>query len=165
MNIGAVAAIRNIKEAIAVAKHVLLYTKHTMLVGEQATDFAVMMGFKKQSLTTPKSIKIFKDWMEAKCQPNFWTNVLPSPEANCGPYLPVSEDFLKSSPNDINSLFSSNNHDTIGMVAIDYFGNIAAGTSTNGANHKIPGRVGDSPIPVRFHYLVKIEFDFDRTLN
>jgi isoaspartyl peptidase/L-asparaginase-like protein (Ntn-hydrolase superfamily) len=33
------------------------------------------------------------------------------------------------------------------MVAIDSAGNIAAGTSTNGANHKIPGRVGDSPIP------------------
>ena len=39
------------------------------------------------------------------------------------------------------------NHDTIGMVAIDEFHNIAAGTSTNGLTYKIPGRVGDSPIP------------------
>ena len=37
-------------------------------------------------------------------------------------------------------------HDTIGMVAIDFAGNIATGTSTNGARHKVPGRVGDSPI-------------------
>lgn len=37
-------------------------------------------------------------------------------------------------------------HDTIGMVAIDRKGNIASGTSTNGARHKIAGRVGDSPI-------------------
>ncbi|XP_034240287.1 N(4)-(Beta-N-acetylglucosaminyl)-L-asparaginase-like, partial [Thrips palmi] len=39
------------------------------------------------------------------------------------------------------------NHDTIGMVAMDAEGRLAAGTSTNGARHKIAGRVGDSPIP------------------
>ncbi|CAM1320412.1 AGA (predicted) [Pycnogonum litorale] len=33
------------------------------------------------------------------------------------------------------------------MIALDFKGNIAAGTSTNGLNHKIAGRVGDSPIP------------------
>lgn len=38
------------------------------------------------------------------------------------------------------------NHDTIGVVAIDLNGHIAAGTSTNGARNKIPGRIGDSPI-------------------
>ncbi|XP_041379258.1 N(4)-(beta-N-acetylglucosaminyl)-L-asparaginase-like [Gigantopelta aegis] len=38
------------------------------------------------------------------------------------------------------------NHDTIGMVVIDGAGKIACGTTTNGMNHKIPGRVGDSPI-------------------
>jgi N4-(beta-N-acetylglucosaminyl)-L-asparaginase len=120
-----------------------------MLVGEQATDFAVMMGFKKSNLSTSKSKKIWKDWRKSKCQPNFWTNVLPSPENNCGPYSPISEEFLRNSQNDLKSFFTSSNHDTIGMVAIDFSGNIAAGTSTNGANHKIPGRVGDSPIPVR----------------
>lgn len=37
-------------------------------------------------------------------------------------------------------------HDTIGMVVIDVNGRMACGTSTNGARHKIPGRVGDAPI-------------------
>ena len=37
--------------------------------------------------------------------------------------------------------------DTIGMVVLDSNGSIACGTSTNGATYKIPGRVGDSPIP------------------
>ncbi|XP_070495386.1 N(4)-(Beta-N-acetylglucosaminyl)-L-asparaginase-like [Chironomus tepperi] len=147
MNVGAVGSIRNIKDAIAVAKHVLLYTKHSMLVGEQATDFAVQMGFRKETLSTEKSRKIHKDWKAQNCQPNFWQNVLPSPDKHCGPYVPISEDFLTASRDNHESLFSSNNHDTIGMVAIDTAGNIAAGTSTNGANHKIPGRVGDSPIP------------------
>lgn len=36
--------------------------------------------------------------------------------------------------------------DTVGAVALDVFGNFAAGTSTGGLMHKMPGRIGDSPI-------------------
>eukprot|EP00899_Mesostigma_viride_P028636 jgi/Mesvir1/8958/Mv19765-RA.3 len=39
------------------------------------------------------------------------------------------------------------NHDTIAMIGIDGDGNVAAATSSNGARFKIPGRVGDAPIP------------------
>lgn len=64
-------------------------------------------------------------------------NVEPDPTRFCGPY----------EPRDANSVyghmysaeFNSQNHDTIGMIAIDAQGNIAAGTSTNGARFKIPG--------------------------
>ena len=38
-----------------------------------------------------------------------------------------------------NDFGMAGNHDTIGMVAIDGNGKVAAGTSTNGASHKIPG--------------------------
>lgn len=72
MNVGAVAALRNVKDAIAVARHVLENTDHTLLVGDQATEFAVMMGFVRQSLTTSQSKKIWKNWQNNKCQPNFW---------------------------------------------------------------------------------------------
>jgi N4-(beta-N-acetylglucosaminyl)-L-asparaginase len=147
MNIGAVASIRNIKDAIAVARHVLENTKHTLLVGEQATEFAEAMGFKKETLTTAKSKTIYNEWRLRNCQPNFWTNVIPNPSMSCGPYEPLSEQLSKHSMNDVSSFFSESNHDTIGMVAIDKTGKIVAGTSTNGASHKIPGRVGDSPIP------------------
>ncbi|MCF8241928.1 MAG: N(4)-(beta-N-acetylglucosaminyl)-L-asparaginase [Melioribacteraceae bacterium] len=41
---------------------------------------------------------------------------------------------------------SSENHDTIGLLAIDKDGNISGGVSTSGAAYKLPGRVGDSPI-------------------
>lgn len=44
------------------------------------------------------------------------------------------------------SYVNEENHDTIGVIAIDSNGHIAAGTSTNGARNKIPGRIGDSPI-------------------
>lgn len=73
MNIGAVGALRNVRDAIAVAHAVLENTRHTMLVGDQATDFAVQMGFARQSLVTPYSASIWNDWITNRCQPNFWT--------------------------------------------------------------------------------------------
>lgn len=72
MNAGAVASLRNIKNAIGVARHVLENTDHTLLVGERATEFAIMMGFKNESLTTTASKRKWQNWRENKCQPNYW---------------------------------------------------------------------------------------------
>ncbi|XP_055596622.1 N(4)-(Beta-N-acetylglucosaminyl)-L-asparaginase [Uranotaenia lowii] len=154
MNIGAVAAMRDIKHAIAVARHVLQNTKHTMLVGERATEFAVQMGFTRESLQTEHSKAMWDEWKNNHCQPNFWLNVIPSPSMSCGPYEPISANTIQQTfvtSNDLDSSeqpqFGQYNHDTIGMIVIDAEGHVVAGTSTNGARNKIPGRVGDSPIP------------------
>ncbi|XP_055532821.1 N(4)-(Beta-N-acetylglucosaminyl)-L-asparaginase [Wyeomyia smithii] len=154
MNIGAVAALRNVKHAIAVARHVLENTKHTLLVGDQATEFAVMMGFQKESLQTEHSKSMWQDWKNNHCQPNFWMNVIPSPSMSCGPYEPISvnsisQHFFAVQSNEAEELqqFDRYNHDTIGMIVINSESHVVAGTSTNGARNKIPGRVGDSPIP------------------
>ncbi|XP_068627545.1 N(4)-(Beta-N-acetylglucosaminyl)-L-asparaginase-like [Battus philenor] len=145
INVGAVGALRKIKNAIGVARHVLENTKHSILVGSQATQFATQMGFHEESLTTPESKKIWSIWAnENNCQPNFWMNVKPNPNSNCGPYHHKTK---HSTSKFKTRLIDRFNHDTIGMVAIDKNGDIAAGTSTNGAKFKIPGRVGDSPIP------------------
>lgn len=72
MNIGAVSDLRNIRNAISVARKVLDHTAHTMLAGNQATRFAVQMGFKEQSLSTNNSLGIWQKWKQNKCQPNFW---------------------------------------------------------------------------------------------
>ncbi|KAK0158076.1 hypothetical protein PV327_011159, partial [Microctonus hyperodae] len=73
-------------------------------------------------------------------------NVSPDPLKFCGPYTNV-----KSSIRSLQTTHfpnsDENNHDTIGVVVLDSRGHIAAGTSTNGAKFKIPGRIGDSPIP------------------
>ncbi|CAH2063629.1 unnamed protein product, partial [Iphiclides podalirius] len=128
MNVGAVAALRRIRNAIGVARHVLENTKHSILVGSQATQFAVQMGFHEQSLTTPESKQLWTTWANKNnCQPNFWMNVQPDPSKYCGPYH-----YHKHVKSNIDE---------------DINGDIAAGTSTNGAKFKIPGRVGDSPIP------------------
>lgn len=72
MNVGAVASMRSIKNAIAVARHVLENTDHSLIVGEQATEFAVMMGFARELLNTTKSQRLWQDWRDNRCQPNFW---------------------------------------------------------------------------------------------
>lgn len=144
LNVGSVADLREVEEAIKVAKHVMLYTKHSMLAGNQATEFAVNMGFKKESLFGDNSKQIHKSWLESNCSTNFWINVTPDPTRSCGPYKPT--EILESST-DTGTDSDSENHDTIGMIVIDDKGNIFCGTSTNGINYKIPGRVGDSPIP------------------
>lgn len=139
---GAVGDLRRVKQAISVARKVMEHSTHTLLVGEQATKFALSMGFQEVSLTTNHSKQMWIDWREAHCQPNYWKNVLPDPKTSCGPYRPA----LATESCDV-SHASASNHDTIGMVAVDARGRLSAGTSTNGMNHKIPGRVGDSPVP------------------
>ncbi|XP_013105413.2 N(4)-(Beta-N-acetylglucosaminyl)-L-asparaginase [Stomoxys calcitrans] len=147
MNIGAVAGMKEIKSASKVARMVLEHTKHTMLVGDEASNFAEMMGFQRESLTTEKSKEMWREWRDNECQPNFWLNVLPDPAKHCGPYRPLKERDLFEKNSYYSYKVDQWNHDTIGMIVISTEGHIFAGTSTNGAKHKIPGRVGDSPLP------------------
>lgn len=72
MDMGAVGALRRVKSAIAVAKDVLLHTSHSLLVGDQATEFAIEMDYKEESLSTNTSRSIWKQWKENNCQPNYW---------------------------------------------------------------------------------------------
>lgn len=147
MDVGGVGGLRNIKNAISVARKVLEHTEHSLLGGNLATNFAVNMGFKSESLQTNESQDMWKKWKDNHCQPNFWKNVVPDPKTSCGPYS--ANDIVDNLQREKEAVSYTNeeNHDTIGVIAIDKKGHIAAGTSTNGARNKIPGRIGDSPIP------------------
>ena len=125
------------KNAIGVARKVLEHTNHTLLVGDLATNFAIDMGFKEESLTNNNSRDAQSDWQQDNCQPNFWRNMNPNPRQSCGPYQPVDEPNLSN--RNFNHHRDSKDHDTIGMVAIDKTGRMAVGTSTNGLIHKLPG--------------------------
>lgn len=163
MNVGSVGALRNVRSAAKAARLVLDYTQETLLVGDQATAFAVQMGLKYETLETPESREMYENWRNASCQPNYWATtrglLVPSPQSSCGPYSPAAQLRTIANANANAYAFTHadhvgtgrppitrENHDTIGMVVIDASGAIAAATSTNGANHKVAGRVGDSPI-------------------
>jgi isoaspartyl peptidase/L-asparaginase-like protein (Ntn-hydrolase superfamily) len=161
-DMGAVGYIRKYRDAIALARAVMWYTGHTFLVGDGAERFASEMGFTEHSATTENSKKIHETWKwQDHCQPNFYENI-PEAKEKCGPYnvtLGASNKEKTSSLRIIKPLSSSQphrdklwqankeNHDTIGMITRDTSGKMACGTSTNGANHKVAGRIGDSPIP------------------
>lgn len=130
MEVGAVAAMRFVKDGIRAAKLVMEHTKHTLLVGEQASVFAISMGLPGPSnLSSLESIEKWVKWKENFCQPNFWKNVVPP--NNCGPYHPrngastVGDDSCESEANPLGLLTSSpncirrDNHDTISMAVID----------------------------------------------
>ncbi|XP_072519334.1 N(4)-(beta-N-acetylglucosaminyl)-L-asparaginase [Salminus brasiliensis] len=144
MEVGAVANLRRVKNAVGVARAVMDYTDHTFLVGESASVFAEDMGFKSEDLSTNKSRDIFSQWLNQKCQPNFRKNVLPDASVSCGPYKPKAK--LHSGSRRKPGLIDLRSHDTIGMIVIGQNGQVTAATSTNGATHKVPGRVGDSPV-------------------
>ncbi|RYC55906.1 hypothetical protein CHU98_g10300 [Xylaria longipes] len=141
MKSGSVAALRRIKNAIGVARAVLEHTTHTMLAGDFATDFAIGNGFVAENLTTPESAASCAEWKAGGCQPNYRINTTPDPASSCGPYSPAP---LNSSSEEYTSQLQG--HDTISIIAIHSSGTMAAGTSTNGASRKVPGRVGDGPI-------------------
>ncbi|CAI5452786.1 unnamed protein product [Caenorhabditis angaria] len=145
MSIGAVANLHRIKDAAKVAWDVMKHTKHTLLVGESATKFAIQMGYKEEDLSNNETKLWISDWKKANCQPNFWKNVEPNPASSCGPYKPITK-LVEGTSENVGYDPTEVNHDTIGMVVRSSTG-FSAGTSSNGARFKIPGRIGDSPIP------------------
>lgn len=64
LNCGSVAFIENIMHPISVARLVMEKTKHIMLVGEGAFQFAIEQGFKKENLLTPESENDWKEWLK-----------------------------------------------------------------------------------------------------
>ncbi|KAI4332807.1 hypothetical protein L6164_017686 [Bauhinia variegata] len=155
MEVGAVAAMRYVKDGIKAAKLVMQHTEHTLLVGEQASAFAISMGLPgPTNLSSLESIDKWTKWKDNHCQPNFRKNVIPI--NNCGPYRPtnyleIPEETCSNTAQmqTIDSRLARvglHSHDTISMAVIDKMRHIAVGTSTNGATFKIPGRVGDGPI-------------------
>lgn len=114
------------------------HTKHSILAGDLATEFAKKMGFREESLSTQESIAMHQEWKNSSCQPNFWKNVVPDPSKSCGPYLIAGQESSQGLDSETRQV-DQYNHDTIGMVVIDSSGRIASGTSSNGARNKIPG--------------------------
>ena len=150
--IGAVGGLRSVKHAAHVARLVLEHTRHTLLVGAFATNFAVSFGgLPQESLRTNASDVSWESWRSGGCQPNYWASVTPDPLLDgCGPFLPLPVDEEQAAA--ARPTLSPENHDTISMAVLDGVGNIVSGTSTNGLAFKIAGRVGDAAVPGSGNY-------------
>jgi len=129
LNAGAVAAVKHIRNPISLARLVMEKSWHVMLVGEGAEKFAQEQGMQLVEQEYFKTERRWKQLQDIKDKDS------------------RSDDSLKlERKKNPQTGMTNDSHGTVGCVALDKFGNIAAGTSTGGMTNKRFGRVGDSPI-------------------
>jgi beta-aspartyl-peptidase (threonine type) len=122
---GAVAEVQTIRNPITAAKTVMERSQHVLLASHGAEKFAKECGLEIVDPSYFYDEERYRQWMATKDKDgNSWAgDTMPLPSGK-----------------------SEKKFGTVGAVALDVNGNLAAGTSTGGINNKKFGRVGDSPI-------------------
>lgn len=118
LNFGAVAAVQNILHPVSVAKILLNHPEHCFLAGNGLKDFLKEHHIAEVAVEDLLTRRELVYYRKIKGDPNFRTRK---------PFEPAPGD-------------------TVGAVALDDRGNLAAATSTGGTPRKLPGRIGDSPV-------------------
>jgi beta-aspartyl-peptidase (threonine type) len=130
---GAVADITHTRHPILLARAVMEHSPHVFLVGEGAETFALTQGLEQVDPSFFFTERRWQQLVRALQQRN-----LPIPSRPAGA-PPAPQSF-----NDTNS--DGHRFGTVGVVALDTHGDLAAGTSTGGTEAKLWGRVGDTPV-------------------
>ena len=118
---GAVAGVRNIRNPVELAAMVMEHSEHVFLSGEGAEAFAESMGLRKEP------------------DEYFFTQLRYDQLQKM-----ISEGNQSALDHDVNT--EENKFGTVGAVALDLNGDLAAATSTGGTTNKKYGRIGDSPV-------------------
>lgn len=127
---GAVAGVKTIKNPIEAARLVMDKSPHVMLTGKGADDFAREKGLEIVDPGYFKDSVRYKQWQKMLEEKK-------SIDERKGFYIPAEQE---------KGLFTEQKFGTVGAVALDKLGNLAAATSTGGMTNKRYGRIGDSPI-------------------
>ena len=124
LNAGAVAGVSGVKNPVSLARKVITDSPHVMLIGAGANEFAIVQGLAKQEQGYFITKARKKQLAEAK----------------------KSDKIVLDHSDQAGHKDQDKKLGTVGAVAIDSRGDIAAATSTGGIVNKRYGRVGDSPI-------------------
>ncbi len=122
---GAVAGVRNIRNPVELAEKVMLHSGHVFLSGKGANDFAIKRGIKLEPDEYFYSKYRYDQWREIRDTDSYQ---------------------LDHKSDKLVGIMKDKKFGTVGAVACDSEGNIAAATSTGGMTNKQYGRIGDSPI-------------------
>ncbi|GAC1450993.1 MAG: isoaspartyl peptidase/L-asparaginase [Chitinophagaceae bacterium] len=122
---GAVAGIRNVRNPIELATEVMRNSNHVFLSGKGANDFAIKQGVKLEPDEYFFSQFRYDQWKAIRDSDNY---------------------SLDHTHQRLEELMKDKKFGTVGAVACDQNGNIAAATSTGGMTNKKYGRIGDSPM-------------------
>jgi beta-aspartyl-peptidase (threonine type) len=136
---GAVASVMHTRHPISLARAVMEKTPHVFLIGAGADAFGAQAGLEQ---VEPGFFFTEGRWQSLVKQLKEEGRPVPPRPADAPPFPVVPSAQLN--PTDESA--GAHRHGTVGVVALDRAGNIAAGTSTGGLQAKMPGRVGDSPI-------------------
>ena len=136
LNAGAVSLITGIKNPISLAKNVMINSEHVFLAGNGAMEFAKKMNYQLEDETYFYDELRHKQWLEIKDTDSFQLD-----HSNSTVSRNNDKSVAERSRSQKDSKFG-----TVGAVACDKDGNIAAATSTGGMTNKKYGRVGDSPM-------------------
>ena len=132
---GAVAGLTTTRHPIAAARAVMERSPHVMLIGEGADTFAASVGLEQ---VDPAFFFTERRWQALESA--LRAQNLPIPERPSGAPGPMAESSLPVPP------LNERKFGTVGAVALDSQGRLAAGTSTGGMTAKRWGRVGDVPV-------------------
>ncbi len=125
LNAGAVAGVRNVRNPIELATAIMNVSPHVFLCGEGAKEFAEQQGIAIEYDPYFFSQFRYDQWLSIRDTDSY---------------------ALDHSNGDIDALTVNKKMGTVGAVACDQEGNLAAATSTGGMTNKQFGRIGDSPI-------------------
>ncbi|MEM7262895.1 MAG: isoaspartyl peptidase/L-asparaginase [Planctomycetota bacterium] len=139
---GAVCAMSNYLPVISVARAVMEHTRHALLAGSGAEEFASAHGFDARDLLSPAALK---RW-QAKRTERGLPSAPPERSAEGGHDYEWPDAIPATDPSGDEALIEPEGHDTVGSLALDAHGVVAGACSTSGLAFKRPGRVGDSPI-------------------
>lgn len=128
-NCGSVMCLEDILHPISVARLVMEKTPHVVLSGEGALQFALANGFERTNLLTPESEKAWKEWLKT---------------SKYEPVQNIENQLYKKDTDPMPG--GKDNHDTIGIIALDENGMLSGACTTSGMAFKRRGRIGDSPI-------------------
>jgi L-asparaginase / beta-aspartyl-peptidase len=122
---GAVAGVRNVRNPVQLAMEVMRNSNHVFLSGKGANDFAIRQGIKLEPDEFFFSQFRYDQWKQMRDSDNY---------------------SLDHTPEQVEGLMKDKKFGTVGAVACDINGNIAAATSTGGMTNKKYGRIGDTPL-------------------